>query len=94
MDVGQMLVGGGIGAIVLAAVQAWINRKKMGADTAAVLTKAATELVQPLMDRIHELEAQVNKLTDRATQAVNRLDECQERCRAKDALISELTRGA
>lgn len=92
MDVGGLLIGGGIGAILLALVQALINRKKLGADTAAVLTKAASDLVQPLMDRIHELESQVQKLTERATQAVNQLDECQERCRAKDALISELTR--
>lgn len=92
MDVGGLLIGGGIGAILLALVQAVINRKKLGADTAAVLTKAAGELVKPLMDRIHELESQVEQLTTKAAQAVADLDQCQERCRAKDALISELTR--
>lgn len=92
MELGDLLIGGGGGAIVLALVQALLNRKKLGADTASVLTKAAAELVQPLRDRIHELEAEVDELRARVKNTVAELDQCHDRERAKDALIAELTR--
>ena len=99
MGIGELLVGGGVGAVVLAFVQAVINRRKLGADTAAVLTKAAAELVQPLRERIHELEDEVEKLRDQVKETVaqlrdnqTELDKCHDINRAKDALISELTR--
>lgn len=99
MDIGDLLIGSGIGGILLSAVQAVINRKKLGAETASVLTKAAAELVKPLSDRIHELEDEVKKLrtqvretVDQLEHASSQLDQCQDRERAKDALIAELTR--
>lgn len=92
MELGDLLIGGGGGAIVLALVQALLNRRKLGADTASVLTKAAAELVQPLRERIHELEAEVDELRARVRSTVDQLDRCHDVNRAKDDLIAELTR--
>lgn len=92
MELGDLLIGSGAGAILLALVQAMLNRRKLGADTASVLTKAAAELVQPLRERIHELEGEVEELRARVRSTVEQLDKCQDINRAKDALISELTR--
>lgn len=99
MDLGELLLGGGIGGIIVSLIQALVNRRKLGADTASVLTKAAAELVQPLRERIHELEAEVETLRERVKETVGLLDESQaelDKChdinRAKDALIAELTR--
>lgn len=94
MNVGDLLIGSGLGGIALSAVQAVINRKKLGADTASVLTKAAAELVQPLSDRIHELEGEVDRLRALVRTTVEQLDACHDVNRTKDALIAELTRGA
>jgi hypothetical protein len=93
MDIGQFLVGSGFTAILLAVFRAVVNRRKLGADTASVLTKAAAELVGPLTERIHELEDEVDVLRAKVRDVTNDLDKCHERERAKDALISELTRG-
>lgn len=93
MELGELLIGGGIGGVVVTAIQAMVNRRKLGADTASVLTKAAAELVQPLRDRIHELEAEVEELRARVKQTVEQLDACHDINRAKDDLIAELTRG-
>lgn len=93
MDVGQLLIGGGVATIAVALIQAIQNRRKLGADAASVLTKAAAELVQPLTDRIHELEGEVDRLRAKVADTVQQLDACQDVNRAKDALIAELTRG-
>jgi chromosome segregation ATPase len=94
MDIGQLLVGGGIGTIVATALRALVYRRKLGADTASVLTKAAAELVQPLTERIHELEAEVEVLRTKVHDAAAELERCHNQIRAKDARIARLTRGA
>lgn len=94
MQLGDLLIGSGAGAILLSLVQALLNRRKLGADTASVLTKAAAELVQPLRERIRELEGEVDELRARVRSTVEQLDRAQDRERAKDALIAELTRAA
>ena len=107
------LLGAGIGAILLAVVQAFFNRRKLAADTdkagaeaTSVLTAAALTLVQPLNDRIHELEGKLQAADDqmdRITVKAKFLEEALDASRAreeaglareaaKDALISELTR--
>lgn len=65
MDLGSLLVGTGASAILLALVQAVINRRKLGADTVAVLSETARELVQPLRERIQELQTEEKKLRRR-----------------------------
>lgn len=65
MDVGSILIGSGFSAILLAIVQAFINRRKLGADTVAVLSDTARELVQPLRDRVHEMAEEERRLRHR-----------------------------
>lgn len=65
MDVGSILLGSGGSAILLSMVQALINRRKLGADTAAVLSDTARELVQPLRERITEMADENRRLRHR-----------------------------
>jgi outer membrane murein-binding lipoprotein Lpp len=92
MDIGQILVGLGGGGILASAVNALLNRRKLGADTASVLSKAAANLVQPLSDQIDRLEAKVKALEGRVTSLTDELDAAHDSNRAKDSLIAELTR--
>lgn len=92
MDLGQLLIGGGFGAILVALVQALFNRRKLGADTAAVLSETALELVQPLRSEIKTLRAEIVELRARVQETTQDLDACKASNRVKDALISELTR--
>jgi DNA helicase IV len=93
MDVGQILLATGGGGILASAVNALLNRRKLGADTASVLSKAATNLVQPLSDQIDRLEKKVTALEGRVTSLTNELDQAHDLLRDKDGLIAELTRG-
>lgn len=93
MEWGQLLVGGGVAAVIVAVIQAVVNRRKLGADAASVLTKAAAELVQPLSERIHEMEKEMDLLRAKVRDTVEQLDRCHDLNRAKDALIAELARG-
>lgn len=90
MGVADLLIGAGAGSIIVAIVNALINRRKLGADTASVLSKAAIELVQPLRDRIHELEAEVDALRTKVKDTVDQLDACQASNRAKDRELATL----
>lgn len=92
IDIGQLLIGGGIASIVVTVIRAVVNRRKLGADTASVLTKAAGELVGPLMERMHELEDEVDVLRRKVRETTRELEDCHLLIRAKDALITELTR--
>ena len=48
----EWIVALGIGVILAEIARAVIHRRKMGADTAQVITAAATSLLQPLNERI------------------------------------------
>lgn len=65
MDIGSILIGSGASAILLAIVQAFISRRKLGADTAAVLTDTARELIAPLRDRLQEMGQEERRLRHR-----------------------------
>lgn len=90
MDLGQILVGCGVGAVVVAIVNAFVSRRKLGADTAQVLSKTALELVQPLRDRIHELEDEVSALRAQVRAATTELRACHQQLEARDATIRQL----
>lgn len=90
MGIADLLIGAGAGSIIVAVVNAFINRRKLGADTASVLSKAAIDLVQPLRDRIHELEAEVDELRTKVKDTVDQLDACQASNRAKDRELATL----
>lgn len=89
MDLGELLLGLGGGGILGTALSALINRRKLGADTAAVLSRAATDLVQPLSDRIHELEDEVEELRTKVRETTAELDRAREMARVKDNRIRE-----
>lgn len=55
----NLLLGGGVGAIIIESIRAVRQRRKMDADAAHILTETATSLLGPLRDRIRELEEQV-----------------------------------
>lgn len=93
MEIGNWLIGGGIGVVLVALIEAIRNRRKLGADTVSVLTKAASELVQPLTDRMHELDSEVDRLKSKVQGISAQLDRCRELNRAKDIRIAELLRG-
>lgn len=108
MSLGELLVGGGIGAVLVAVVNAIVARRKLAADTdkagaeaTSVLTAAALTLVQPLEHRIKELTAEVDTLRVAVKQAAADLEAAhgreaagQAREAAKDALLAEFTRPA
>lgn len=89
MDLGELLIGLGAGGVLVAALQAFISRRKLGADTAAVLSKTAIDLVKPLSDRIHELEEEVEMLRTKVRAAAQELDDCRTASRTKDYRIRE-----
>jgi type II secretory pathway component PulM len=78
MDVGQILIGCGLGAVLVAVINAFVQKRKLGADTAQVLSKTALELVQPLRDRIHELEDEVVALRAQVREATTELRSCRQ----------------
>jgi len=102
----DILIGGGIGGIVVALINAIASRRKLrqegdkaGAEATSVLTAAAVALVKPLNDQIHHLEQQLDRVQSKATRLEAQLDAANAREEAglareaaKDALIAELTR--
>lgn len=52
----------GVGALLVEAFRAIVNRRKLGADYADVISKTAVSLLDPLKERIQELEGQVEAL--------------------------------
>jgi len=100
VNIADLLVGSGIGGILLAIVQAVVQRRKLGADTAktdadatSVLTAAAVALVAPLNAQIKGLEEQLDRVKTKTNELEAQLDASHARESAKDALIAELTRG-
>lgn len=81
---GSLLLSGGFGAVLATIVAAVINRRKLGADTASILSKTAIELVQPLRDRVKELEEQLDRVGAKATALERALDDCRDNNRRKD----------
>jgi hypothetical protein len=92
MDVGSLLMGGGGAGVFLAILQTIVQRRKLGADTASVLSKAATNLVQPLSDQIDRLERKVLALEGRVESLTNELDAAHDLNRHKDDLLAAFTR--
>jgi TolA-binding protein len=95
MDVGTLLLGGGAATVVSTAISALINRRKLGADTAAVdLVEAQAEIVvKPLRERIRELEKEVEVLRGRVREAAAELDQCHTALRHRDEEIALLRDG-
>jgi hypothetical protein len=92
MDVGSLLMGGGGAGVIAAVIQTIVQRRKLGADTASVLTKAASNLVQPLSDQIDRLERKVLALEARVESLTVELDDAHDLNRHKDDLLAALTR--
>jgi hypothetical protein len=61
--------GGGLGA----ATAAIIRRRKSNADAADVITDTALILVEPLKQRVKELEIEIGRLRTEARQTANEL---------------------
>jgi hypothetical protein len=99
MDVGSILIGVSGGSVFGTLIKALFDRRKLGADTTAVLTKAATELVEaqaevvvkPLREQVAQLEAEVHELRRTVRAATTELQACRADNRAKDRVIADLT---
>lgn len=88
--VGQLLVGGSVGAVLVALINFVSSRRKLGADAAAVLSKAAAALVSPLQERIHDLENDLDRMRGKAKRMEDALDECQRANIRKEGQLSLL----
>ena len=81
-DVLQWVVGVGVGAILVELIRSFVQRKKMGADAAKVITDAATVLLEPLQRRVRELEEEVDKTRKQLTEAREEVAEATEALQA------------
>lgn len=98
-ELAKWLMAGGGGAILGSIVQAIVNRRKLGAetesaeaDTAAVISKTALQLLQPLRDQVRDLTEQLDRVKGKAEDLEQRLDDCKRSNRVKDDQIYELRR--
>lgn len=57
----QLLLSGGVGAIIVEAIRALSQRKKIDADYAETISQSAIGLLKPLEARIKELEDELAK---------------------------------
>lgn len=64
----------GVGAVLAELVRSGFQRRKMSADAAKVITDAATVLLGPLHDRVHELEGEIQATRQELNQARRELD--------------------
>ena len=66
------LLAFGVGGVVIEALRAFVQRRKMGADYADVIASSAIKLLMPLEDRVKELEqeqlAYLRKLEEHQTE--------------------------
>ena len=63
------------GGFLTSLVQGFLQRKKLGADYADVIAKSATGLLQPLHERVQELEADLKREKQVARQLSEELAE-------------------
>jgi hypothetical protein len=91
MDLGSTLFGTGVTAIALGVFNFFTQRRKLGADTAAVLTETAMELIPPLRAEIKELRSEILELRKQVRAITADLDACYDLNRHKDDLIAALT---
>lgn len=90
VNIGTLLLSAGGGAIIAALVNFIGNRRKLNADAASVLSKAATELILPLQQRIQELNEDLSRLRTKIHRLEGDLDICREANVRKDAQIAAL----
>lgn len=83
-----MLSGGFLAALVQGAFQ----RKKLGAEYADVIARSATGLLQPLHERIQELEVEVEHERGRVRRLARDLDRANESLAAAREAVRLLTR--
>jgi hypothetical protein len=69
----QLLTALGLGAVIVEAVRSFTQRKKMGADYADVISASAVRLLDPLENRIQDLEQQVIEAKTELGEAVDAL---------------------
>jgi septal ring factor EnvC (AmiA/AmiB activator) len=89
-SLGQILVSASMGAVLVALINFVASRRKLGADAAAVLTKAAADLVEPLQRQIGALDADLERVRGKARVLENELDECRRINARKESQIAAL----
>jgi peptidoglycan hydrolase CwlO-like protein len=89
-SLGQILVSASMGAVLVALINFIASRRKLGADAALVLSKAAASLVDPLQQRITGLEKDLDRVRSKARGLENELDECRRVNVRKESQISAL----
>jgi hypothetical protein len=80
------LVGLGAGAILVEALRSFVQRKKMGADYADVISASAVRLLAPLEARIKDLESKVLTLESDLNEARKALNHAVEDANHERAL--------
>jgi septal ring factor EnvC (AmiA/AmiB activator) len=66
-DWAAILVGLGLGGVLVEGIRFVLHRKGMDADAAKTVTEAAVGLVAPLKERINELETDLGKTEEHAS---------------------------
>lgn len=89
-SLGSILVSASMGAVLVALINFIASRRKLGADAALVLSKAAASLVDPLQQRITGLEKDLDRVRGKARGLENELDECRRINVRKESQISVL----
>lgn len=89
-SLGQILVSASMGAVLVALINFVASRRKLGADAAAVLTKAAADLVEPLQRQIGALDADLERVRAKARGLEDELDECRRINARKESQIAAL----
>jgi chromosome segregation ATPase len=89
-SLGQILVSASMGAVLVALINFIASRRKLGADAALVLSKAAASLVDPLQQRITGLEKDLDRVRGKARGLENDLDECRRVNVRKESQIAVL----
>jgi uncharacterized protein YlxW (UPF0749 family) len=90
VNVGEILLGVGIGSIVVAIINFFSQRKKLSADAASVISKAATDLVAPLSARIDDLNERLERAKVQAQELTEQLESCRRSMARKDRELERL----
>lgn len=56
----RLCVALGFGGVIMEVIRSYLQRRKMGADYAEVISRSAVGLLAPLEERVHDLERQLS----------------------------------
>jgi hypothetical protein len=86
----QLLLALGVGGLLVEAVRALVQRRKMNADVADRLTNTALVLLAPLERRVHAADAEAERMREALTKAHTELEAMRQELRACRRMIAKL----